>query len=243
MGSKTVLITRAMGDEAELTEALHARDFSVIHEPLTQIFLLHTARTALERALFDEPDAIIATSRHGVMAMTALTQLRDSPLICVGEATAQVAENAGFTRVYDAGGDVYRLSDYLAAAYDPGSRFVYVSAQQVRVDLASLLDDMQVDRIVVYEAAAVTELSDTLPQQLKRGQIDAVTFFSQRTAAIFANLLSAAGLEESAQSLHAFVLSDAVAEPIMPLRWRGIHVASEPTLASLVASVDNILHG
>ncbi len=95
MSGETIVITRPKGDAASLTEALQARGYHVIHEPLTEIFLRHAERQALHQALLEEPDAIILTSRHGVHALALLTDLRDSYLLCVGEATAQAAAFAG----------------------------------------------------------------------------------------------------------------------------------------------------
>ena len=243
MTAKTILITRPPGDEIELSDALHALGLRVIHEPLTQIFLLHTARPELARALYHDPDAVIVTSRHGARALATLSELRDVPLIAVGRATADVAQSCGFARVFDAGGDVEKLLRYIADAYDQGARFLYVSADQVQADLPSLLaaKDMYAERIVAYEAVAAEQLSDTLVEHVKRGRLDAVTLFSQRAAHIFTALLAKAGLEETTAGLHVFALSDAVAEPLLSYPWKTIHIAREPTLASLVQEVDNAL--
>jgi len=43
--SKTIIVTRAKGDETEITEALQEAGHYVIHEPLTEIFLNHTLRS------------------------------------------------------------------------------------------------------------------------------------------------------------------------------------------------------
>lgn len=240
MTQETILITRPIGDESALTELLHAHDYRVIHEPLMQIVLNHTQRHALEQALYDEPDACILTSRHGVQALAALSALRDVPLVCVGESTARMAESLGFTRTAIAGGNVNRLVEYITDAYDEGSRLLYLSGEEVRVDLETVLSQMQVERLVLYEAVAATQLSDTLVEQLRRQQIDAVTLLSARTAAIFAQLLEAANASPSARHLHAIVLSAAIAEPIIALPWKGVHITDEATLASLIETVDNV---
>jgi uroporphyrinogen-III synthase len=241
--SNTVLITRARGDEAELVEALHERGYRTIHEPLTEIFLNHTIRQELEQALMEEPDALLITSRHGARALAALTEMRDAAILCVGEATADAAVSAGFIRVESAGGDVEQLITYIADAYDRDARFVYVSAQHIRTDIGEelALHGMQVRRIVAYEALPSPALSDTLIEQLRRGQIDAVTFLSQRAAAIFIVLLDKAGINEATAQLQAFTLSEAVAGPLQTLNWKGVHSARQPTLASLIECMDNAL--
>jgi len=244
MTGETILITRPKGDEMALTDALHVHGYRVIHEPLTEIFLRHTERQALHNALLSEPDAVIITSRHGANALALLSDLRDAYLICIGEATASTAQSLGFTRVCNAGGNVQKLIEYIYASYDPETRFLYVSGKHVRVDLDAVLatQGMHVDRIVLYEAIASPQLSDTLVEQLRRGQIDAVTFLSQRTAHIFTALLARAGAQQTVTGLHAAALSETIAEPLVSWPWKGIHTAREATLASLIECVDNIFH-
>ena len=235
----SILVTRPKGDETELTDQLHALDFRVIHEPLTEIMLRHDARAAVQFALNHEPDAVIVTSRHGVQALALLCELRDMFVLCVGDATAETAESLGFTRVSAARGNVASLVDYVKDAYDEGSRFVYISGDHIRTDLAQQLPNMKIERIVAYEASAVDTLSDTLAEQLRRGQISGVTFFSARAASIFMMILTKLDLREATAKLRAICLSEAVAAPLRTHHWLGIHVAGEATLASVVQCVDN----
>ena len=237
---KTILVTRPLGDELSLTEALHERGYRVIHEPLTSILLDHTQRQALQHALDNDPDAVIVTSRHGVQALAALSDLRDIFLICVGEATAKRACSLGFHRVSIAEGNVRRLAEYIRDGYDEGSRFLYLSGAHVQEDMAELLNGMQVRRLVLYEAVASERLSDTLIEQLRRGQLDGVTFLSQRAARIFTELLAKTGIPDATRDLHAFCLSEAIAGQLAVQAWRQLHVAQEATLASVVECVDNV---
>ena len=240
--AKTILITRPRGDEQELSEALQELGARVICEPLMDIVLQHDQRAALEQALKRDPNAVLLTSRHGARALATLTDLRDPMLLCVGEATALAAQSLGFSRITICGGTIEKLIAYITAAYDDGTRFLYASGAQVRADIGAALAEhnMKVDRLALYEAHAMAQLSDILVAQLKRGQIDAVTFLSPRTAQIFSSLLDKAGLGNAPAELEAFALSEAVAEALAD-NWQCVHVASEPTLASLIHAVDNAL--
>jgi uroporphyrinogen-III synthase len=242
MVDKTIVVTRPKGDEGALTDALHASGYRVIHEPLLEIFLRHTERQALGRILMQEPDAVIVTSRHGVEALSLLTDMRDMFLLCVGEATEFAAQSHGFTRTQAGGGNADALLSCIAEAYDEGSRFLYACGAHVRTDIDALLtaQGMQVERLVLYDALASEELSETLTEQLKRGQIDAITFLSPRTGQIFAGLAAAAGVAETCRSVQAFCLSGAVVEPIIELPWQAVHSTDEATLASLVECIDNV---
>lgn len=238
----TIVITRPKGETDALQELLHGRGLRVIHEPLSHIALKSAAQAMLAEAIAANPDAVLVTSRHGVQALAALSELRDLALLCVGEATARVAMSAGFLRVSAAGGTVRQMLEYIMQSYDQGSRLLYVCGEHVRMDLAELLtrQGFPTGRITVYEAWAARNFSDVFAEQLKREQVDAVTFLSPRAAQIFTALARQAGLEHTLSRLRAFALSDAVAKALPRGVWQEIHVAEKPTLASLAASIDNV---
>ncbi|MDX1974303.1 MAG: uroporphyrinogen-III synthase [Rickettsiales bacterium] len=241
MPHETILITRPLSEDTRFQDELHERGFRTIHEPLTEIFLLHTARAQIEAAMRTDPHGVIVTSQHGVKALAALNELRDIALICVGSATEEAAQNLGFTRTVDAGGDVDRLIQFIADAYDTESRFLYISANHTRTDLVTTLMTygMEAERIIAYEAEPVRQLSDTLVEQLRRGQLDAVTFLSQRSASIFLELVNSADINPATDCLHAFALSDVIAETLSEVNWQGVHIAPQATLASLIECIDN----
>jgi uroporphyrinogen-III synthase len=238
--SKTIVVTRAKGDEVEITEGLQEMGHHVIHEPLTEIFLDHTLRGEMQRLMGEDPDAIIVTSKHALQALSLLTEIRDSFILCVGEATADMAYSQGFTRVEVTGQTVEELIDYIRNAYDETAHFLYISGTHIKSDLPSILENfgMECIRIVAYEAIATQAMSDTLLEQLKRGQVDAITFFSPRNAEIFCKLLKDEEAVECSLLLDAFCFSEEVASKTRVLAWQKIHVCSEPTLASMLAKID-----
>lgn len=241
VNTRTIVITRPKGDEAVLRDELMERGYHVIHEPLTEIFLRHTARIEVEQALLDEPDAIIITSKHGAQSLALLTELRDMFLLCVGEATANIAIQLGFDRVSVAGGTVEGMIDYILDCYDEDSRFLYISGENISVDLGEALGirGMSLSRVVTYDAVPAESLSDTLVEQLRRGQIDALTFFSQRTAQIFLSLAEKSDVLATLEKIDAFCLSGAVAATAEIAGWQGIYSPDKATLASFVTCIDN----
>lgn len=241
MPHKTIVITRPPSDAEVLMQALQESGHHAICEPLTEIFLNHTVRPELARALLGDPHAVIATSRNGVRALAALSELRDMMLLCVGESTEAVAQSAGFTRTSACGGDVQAMVDTIINAYDSGSHFVYVAATHTSEDLPGLLSafGMQLTPIIAYNAVASEALSDTLIEQMRRNQIDGITFMSPRTAEIFMQLADKAGINDALPVLEAFCLSENVSKPLRAQVWKNIHIAKQPTLASLIACVDN----
>lgn len=239
--AKTIVITRPLGDEIILRDELVERGYFVIHEPLTEIFLRHDVRMEVEHALLKDPDAIIITSKHGVQALALLTEIRDMFLLCVGEATANIASQLGFDRVSVTGETVDHLIDYVLDCYDEESNFLYISGEHINTDLSEALSvrAMNVERIVTYEAIASESLSDTIIEQIKRGQIDGLTFFSSRSAQIFIALAGKAGIENFLKKTDTFALSEAVADTLSSIKWQGIYSADKATLASMVSCIDN----
>ncbi len=239
---KTILVTRPKGDEHTMVAALQTSGYRVIHEPLMDVVLRHTERYNVHRAMNEEPDAILVTSRHAVQALAILMELRDVFVICVGEATARAALSAGFTRISTAGGNAQSIIDHVLASYDEGSRFLYVSGDYVRTDLSVALGQagMRIERIVVYETLATETLSDILVEHIRRRQLDAVTFLSQRTAEIFIELAEKHDITEHLAHIRAFCMSEAVADGLSQWPWKAVHVAHQATLASLVNSIDNV---
>jgi uroporphyrinogen-III synthase len=240
MAAKTIAVTRPRAEKDALTWLLQDRGYHAIHEPLTHIVLRADAQDSLQQALAAHPDAVIVTSRQGVRGLATLTELRDIVLICVGQATAHAAEANGFTRVYAAGGNAALLIEYILTSFDPESRLVYVSAEHVRVDIATVLSKqgMHVERVVVYEAIAAEQFTDIFAQNLQRGHIDAVTFLSQRAAEVFCNLAASAKLISALRIVHACVLSKSIAESLNAKQWRRVHIARTPTLVALGNCVD-----
>ncbi len=251
--SKTILITRAKGDEQEITQELHERGHHVIHEPLTEIILDHTMRAPLYRMLLEDPSAILLSSKHAVQALALLTEIRDIMLLCVGEATANCAYSLGFTRIVTGGGTIDHLIEYLRDGYDEDANFIYISGEHIKSDLPTIIQSlgMNCQRIVAYQAVAAESLSDTLLEQMRRGYIDAVTFFSVRNVEIFYNLLSKHNCLPLISTIDAFTLSEEIAQKAASFTtsfatsfneqsWRKIYNAHKPTLASLLECIDNV---
>jgi uroporphyrinogen-III synthase len=245
LSNKTIVITRPLGDEGELRDALQENWHHVICEPLTEIILNHTTRFEVAQALTADPDAVIITSSHGVRALSLLSEERDVFLLCVGEKTADIAADLGFARISLAGENVDGLIDYITSSYDDDARFLYISGEHISVDLGEVLavSGMQVQRVVVYEAVAAEMLSDTLVEQLKRGQIDAISFFSKRAVEIFLELAQKSNVQNSLSKIDAFCLSENIAQIAKQAEesiiWRNVYTARKATLASLLNCIDN----
>lgn len=227
-----VLVTRPEENAKDLQKELRILGVTAVHEPMLRIERIADAKIDLEGV-----QGLLFTSSNGVRAFAALCEERDLPAYAVGDSTAGECRTQGFPEVESASGDVDALANLIVRQCSPDmGRLVHIAGSVTAGDLAGALkaSGFEVDRIPLYEAHAATELSEDTRTALLQGRLDAILFFSPRTAATFVSLVRAAGLEKTCRSLYAYCLSAAVASRIGELPWKRVLVAAEPSQAALL---------
>ena len=231
-----VLVTRPRDDAQALTVELERRGHHVVQMPLLEIRYLPEADLNLDGA-----QAVLLTSANGARAFGRAMSRRDVPLLVVGDATSRIARELGFTDVSSAGGDVLQLADLVTRERQPAAgRLVHVGARRLAGDLAGSLGarGFDVERVELYEAIPAAHLDGDVHAKLSGNEIDAVLFFSPRTAATFVNLIRHARLEAICKTLDAVCLSKAVATEIDAIDWQRVVVAAHADQPSLLAALD-----
>jgi uroporphyrinogen-III synthase len=232
-----VLITRPRSEALALRDALRARGIDSLSEPMLEIRLRPKARLDL-----DNIQAILLTSANGARALGLATTRRDVPILAVGGATAQAARVEGFASVTEAAGTVATLADAAKAVLKPeGDPLIHVTGSAVAGDLAGELRSagFAIERVVLYDAIAAREFSRECTAAIVAGGIDAVLFFSPRSAAVFVNLAKAVGVATAFGRVDALCLSRAVADAAGDLDWRQIRVAARPGQRALLGLLDD----
>jgi len=230
-----VLLTRPREDAAPFALRLEARGYRTAIEPMLAI---EPVPAALDIAGYQ---AVLATSANGVRALAAAVTARDAMLFAVGDATARAAREAGFASVESAAGDSQALAGLIANRLDPrAGKLLHVSGEEIAGDLAGSLTarGFTVERRVLYRARAATELSAATARLIADGGIDAVLFFSPRSAQTFVSLATAARLAPACAGVAAICLSPAVAAAADGVAWRTVCVAARPDRAALVEALD-----
>jgi uroporphyrinogen-III synthase len=231
-----VLVTRPEADSEPLVEALIGRGHAVLRQPLLRIVFEDGPAPDL-----DDAQALLFTSANGVRAFARRSDRRDLPVYAVGDATAEAARTVGFGQVESAGGDVADLAALVRRRCDPGAGVLFHAAgSAIAGDLSGLLGGAgyAVRRVALYRAEKTATLDDTVRKALAGDDVDFGLFFSPRSAAGFATLVSEAGIADSCGGVVAVCLSDAVAAAFGPLAWRRVAVAAEPNQAALLAALD-----
>ncbi len=236
-----VLVTRPRPDAERFAAVLESLGHQAEIEPLFEVVPRADAAIDLEAI-----QAILFTSANGVRAFcSALGDRSPAELalrvFAVGDASARTAAECGFGQIESAGGDVTDLIGLVTARLDPAAGGLFHAAgSKVAGDLKGGMEaaGFTFRRAVLYETREASSLSPEVARRLCEGEIDAVTFFSPRTASSFVRLACAAGLEEKLEASIAVCLSRAVRDKLKPLRWKSVLVAARPTQAALLALLD-----
>ena len=227
-----ILITRPEEDAAAFAEILTGLGHQAFLEPML------TVRTRGDASLdATGAQALLFTSANGVRAAARLTGARAIRALCVGDATARAAREAGFIRVDSASGDVDALARLATSLCQPAAGpLVHVAGTVSAGDLAGNLEaaGFAVNRAVLYEAVPTERLSPAARNALVNGKIDAVALFSPRTARTFARLVRREELDALFARVDMLCLSAAVAEALESLPRRRLLVAAEPTQDALI---------
>lgn len=233
-----VLLTRPVPESRALAATLAARGIASLIAPLLEIVPVPGAEVPL-----DGVQALLVTSANGARALAAATARRELPVLAVGESSAEAARAEGFSTVTAAGGDVEDLAALATSRLDPArGALVHAAGSAVTGDLAGCLAKagFECRRAVLYEARTSSVLPPAAAEALAERAIDAVLFFSPRTATTFVRLVEMANLAGACESATALCLSPAVAAAAKPLPWRGLRVAARPEQASLLKILDDL---
>ncbi|MAF94397.1 MAG: uroporphyrinogen III synthase [Rhodospirillaceae bacterium] len=230
-----LLITRPREDAEPLAALLRQRGIETALEPLMSIVDSCTPDPGLSGV-----QALLITSANGIRAFARRVAERGIAVCAVGDASARAAGDLGFGDVASASGDVEALAAMVKADRDPNAgALLHVAGTDVAGDLSGLLEaaGFEVRRAFLYEARAAGALSAETRDAMEAGTLDGVLLFSPRTAALFAELATGAGLSESCRDLIAYCLSPAVAEKARALAWRDVVVAAEPNQEALLRAL------
>jgi uroporphyrinogen-III synthase len=231
-----VLVTRPQPDALETANMLIARGHQPIVAPLVRVNYHDGPEIDLSGV-----QAILATSANGVRALSRRLARRDLPVFAVGPKTAHTATDVGFSPVKSADGDAEALAKAVATWTSPQQgQLVHASGTETEGKLAATLTSsgFQVRTEFLYDVSAVVELPVIARDALSRGEVDGVLLFSPRSARIFAQLVSHAGLNDAASSLIGICISRAAALNIAPLNMHDVRVAKRPNQRSLLDCLD-----
>lgn len=200
----------------------------MIYPPLTQLNLKGV-------------QALIVTSRNalrGLSANGAFEAAKLLPLYCVGEGTAELAAQIGFSRVVSGDGRASSLVPLISHALRPADgALLYLTGQHLAFDLETPLikAGFLVPRVICYEARELHPgRARALAEMLRGREVDGIILMSPRTASIFARVIKRFEVEEEARAITCYCYSEAIAKPLGDLDGLTIAISSHPKEADLM---------
>ena len=234
-----ILITRPQESCSALQDKLQRLGHHIITDPL--IHILPRNPKIIFKSLPPTFEAIVTTSQQAIICLAKIIDRRDFPLWCVGVESAKVAQNLGFQNIHWAEGSAENLLKQLVTTTTLSSRqpIIHLSGDVIRLDVAKSLQEQGIpaQRIIVYSTQEATAFRKETQNALKTSILDAVLFYSPRTAHIFQNLCQTSQLEKFCQSIKAICLSDAIKSGISKLPWQNIQVAKKTTTDDLLIAL------
>ena len=218
---RRIWVTRTEPQAQATAARLRKLGFQVIVAPVLEARQIPDAAIDLTGA-----DAIAFTSGHGVQAFAHLCENRDLPVFAVGDTTAELASQAGFTQVTVSRGGASGLALTIGAARPKPALVFNPTALEPSADLAALLAEQGVGaRIVaVYRTAPITP--DRVPSD-----VDVVLIHSAKAARIVAQMIP----PDQAAVISVLAISEAAAAPLRALPFAHIAAAPFPDEAHLLA--------
>ncbi len=258
--SPRILLTRPQAQSEAMAALLETKNLPTFIEPMLEIAPIPGISSIVATALAKNPSAILTTSSHALTLFPSplvgegqgegasfkrdpLSQPSPTggegflPLWVVGETSAKRALEMGFAHVHAGGGSASGMAKKIAAAMTPtAGPLLYLRGADIAFDLTAALTarGFTVEEVIVYEARARESFSPALQERLRSHDLAAATFFSHRTLEIFSHLTGKHGLTGELRTLHAFCLSDAIADHARRLPWAGVHTAAAPTQSALI---------
>jgi uroporphyrinogen-III synthase len=230
-----ILVTRPLEDGREIAARLAEGGHQALLAPLLEP-RFSDGPLLEEQGELDNVQALLATSANGIRAFIRRSARRDLPVFAVGPQTAQEARKAGFSNVRSADGDAKALADATRRWASPDGILLHVCAEDAPGTLAEQLSahGFAVRRSALYAIEPTTHFPPEAQTALQQGALDAVMFFSPRTARIFGALADTL----PTQSLTAFCISPATAQALAPSRFSRVLVAARPNQEAMLALIE-----
>lgn len=228
-----VLITRPLAEGQAFSAGLSLRLGQRVRALVTPLMAVEYLIPGLPAGPFA---AVIFTSASAVAGAARLQAELPRRAFCVGAATAERAQAAGFSAV-SADGDADALVDMVLAA-SPAGRLLHLRGQDTRGEVAERLNSagIETESRIIYRQTP----QPLAPEALALLQKDApvlVPLFSPRSARLFAAALP----EDARAGVYLVAMSPAVAEAAAQVPHQALVLARRPDVKAMLDAVAMML--
>ena len=241
-----ILVTRPVPDGEKTAAALRARGHEALLSPTLRfeaVAFEDDGEAAFDAVILSSANAVRAVEHHAVLSRLLLL-----PVFAVGEHTARVASDAGFTNVTIADGDAVSLRDRIIASAAAGklkkkAALCYLAGENLTRDLAGELGarGFTVVTHTAYRMVPIAGFSDAVGNAFRMGVIEAVMHYSRRSARAYLDAARNDGVEISALALPQCCISEAVAAVLREAGAMQVAAAGAPNEKALLDVVDRLV--
>ena len=221
--TRRVLVTRAAEQSAATARRLRERGYEAVVAPLVRF-------ERLPARITPDAQAILVTSQNGARALVAATDLRMTPILAVGDATADILREAGFADVRSANGNARALAILAKDSLDPERGLVlHARGADVRHSPLAGLESagFRTGDAILYRSVPLVHLPP------EATACDTALVYSLGSA----RRLLAAMLPDAA--LDIIAISDAALDPVRSAAFaRGLYAAPHPSEDAMLAVLD-----
>jgi len=148
--------------------------------------------------------AIIFTSKYGVLNYDSFFNL---PAWCVGNITAKVAKNIGYTDVISSSGSAFSLANDILNNLDrEKGPVLWVSGADIAFDIEAYLNrkKFNIKRAISYQMTSISRLNKSFIKLVKLEKIKGVVILSKRNFYCFKELMVSEDIWEHHQKWQLF---------------------------------------
>jgi len=225
---KTILITRPTTEARPSGDKLEMMGHRAVYAPMLNI-------GPISFEIPDDKRSLIVTSKNGARFGLANIGEKGRAIFAVGEQTAAIARDMGFTNITVGPGTARKLVPILLECGDTYKRdYAHLCGNEIAYNISDVLKHEGIDSVntVTYQTTPNRSFSPAVAEALSSGEIDTVLFYSPRTATIFEEAISESGQFDWLPKLDALCLSPRVADQLMG-PWHSIKSAVLPTEKAL----------
>lgn len=228
----TVIVTRGWPGAEQTATGLRAMGIDPIICPVLDV----NFRATIDVDLSDV-QALAFTSANGVRVWGPRRPERDIPVYCVGNSTARIARDIGFTKVHSADGDVRKLGALLKRKLKPAKGFIlHVRGIHAAGNLSADLRDagFTAREAIGYGTVPVDALSEEAIAAIVSGSPVQVLVHSGRGAKTFLDLARRFGLHHWLGSVTVYGMSKNALKPLENAGFAALVPAPSPTEEDLL---------
>ncbi|MCJ8323919.1 MAG: uroporphyrinogen-III synthase [Rhizobiales bacterium] len=232
---RQILVTRPKADFSRTAKKLAQMGYKALHAPMMKYRPLD-----FKPPKTNAISALIFTSANGIRAVENHRDLRNLGCYVVGAQTKQMALACGFEVLAQGDGDVETLCQAIEADYKTRQLtkpLLHISGVHQAGNLSQKLADVGIvtERIQAYIMDEIEHLPADIIELIKSQKLDAMLFYSQRSAKIFLNNIGNLGLMSAIAEIPTFCLSKTIAQRVCTPYLKHIYSAAQANEDDLLA--------